>query len=191
MITRVDLNEKTREEIQEALGQALEAYNVELGELNTVEELQEKEQELMKIHDEFQAELKERIYELPNTASFDGEEYKKSKICDNIVYFLNKQEVEWSFTLGLYQTVKFWKTVENTISYEAYDTTLRLLNQVKYKGVKEWEDILVINEFLSACHLEYAKDASYLMFLAQAHEAIMNRAKLLQPVEPSAHEVEA
>lgn len=194
MITRIELNDLNgTEEVQKVVSDALDAYKVEVSEVNTIEELQEMETELMGVHDTFGAELKERMYNLPTSATFDGEEYKKSKIAENIIYFLNKQEVEWSYTLGLYQAVKFWKNVEDTIPYEVYDSTLRLLNQVKFKGTSEWEKILAINEFMASCHSEYVKDATYLIYLSQMHNCLMDRAKLLQPmpVESSAHEVEA
>jgi hypothetical protein len=119
---------------------------------------------------------------LGNSATYEDEVYKKSNIVDNIVYFLNKNEVEWSYTLGLYQLVKLWKSNADTITYEAYDSTLRILNQTKYKGFKEWTDILVINEFLSSCHAEYVRDTSYLIYLAQLHNTLIDRLKMVSPV---------
>lgn len=191
MITRGDLNEKTQEEIQKLLNEGMEAYKVELEQYGTIEELEGAEKVLMEAMDVYQVELKQTEYSLANEVLFDEKEYKKSKVQDMIIYFLNKQEVEWQYTLGLYQAVKFWKNVGDTVPYEVYDSTLRLLNQVRFKGMTEWNDILVINEFMSKCHAEYTKDAQYLIYLSQLHNCLLDRAKMISPVEtPEAYEVQ-
>lgn len=182
MVTRDELKGKTIAEIQAALQQELDTYKITVDEISDEQELLDMEKELMKEHDETQKALKETVYELKDSVMFDGKEFKKSKIADNIAYFLNKHEVEWSYTLGMYQLVQLWRSANLTqISYEAYDSTLRLLNQTKFKGYGEWEDILAVNEYLSSCHEAYVKDTSYLIFIAQKHNTILDRLKLVSP----------
>ena len=188
MITRDELNEKTRKEMQDLLTQNLESYKISINEIDDVEELKKLEDELMKEHDSFQERIKEITYQLQDDVIFDGELYKKSVIAENIAYFLNKMEVEWSYTLGLYQLVKFWRCDEKEIPYEIYDSTLRILNQIKYKGYNEWRNILATNEYLSSCHAEYAKDTAYMIYLAQKHNTILDRMKLVSPVENEQNE---
>lgn len=181
MVTRLELNEKTHSEIQATLQQDLDLYKISVDEISEVSELEQLESDLMKEHDEFQLVLKQTNYKLQESVDFEGGNYKKSVVAENIAYFLNKQEVEWSYTLGLYQLVKLWRNVGEEIPYDAYDSTLRLLNQTKFKGFNEWRDILVANEYLSICHLEYVRDTSYLIYLAQKHNIIMDRMKLVSP----------
>lgn len=182
MVTRDELVGKNVKEIQAALQDDLTVWADEIALIDSQEKLEELEKEVMAEHDKVQLDLKSVVYDLPESTVFDGKEFKKSKIMDNIVYFLGKHEVEWSYTLGMYQLVRLWRTSNLTqISYEAYDSTLRLLNQTKFKGYGEWEDILAVNEYLSSCHEAYVKDTSYLIYLAQKHNTILDRMKLVSP----------
>ena len=184
MVTREELKEKSVQEVQDLMQTDLENYKEEISSINEEAELLDIENALMKEHDEYQKVLKDVVYQLPESANFEGETIKKDEITKNIAYFLNKNEVEWPYTLGLYQLIKLWKTKGlKEISYDAYDSTLRLLNQLKYKGVTEWKDILVINEYMSSCHSEYVKDTSYLIYLSQKHNVILDRMKLVSPVQ--------
>ena len=102
-----------------------------------------------------------------------------------IIYFLDKIEVEWSYTLGMYQLTQLWRSKDlKTIKYKAYDSTLRCLDGVKFKGSSEWRDILAINEYMSKCHNLYSIDTAWLYFLSGKHNAILdllNKDKQPQP----------
>ena len=77
---------------------------------------------------------------------------------------------------------QLWKSdTFDRIQYKVYDSTLRCLNQVSFKGMKEWEKILIVNEYLSQCHNEYSLDTGMLVYLSECHNAVMNRMKVLQP----------
>ena len=98
---------------------------------------------------------------------------------------MNRSEVDWQFTLGLFQLVKLWKEKDlQTIDYNAFDSTLRLLNNLKFKGFSDWRNILAVNEYMKGCHEPYSIDTAYMIFLNQKHQEILNRITLLQKVEP-------
>ena len=120
---------------------------------------------------------------------YNGKRYTKKEIVAKIVYFLNKLEVKWEQTLGLYQLVTMWKSDDfNKIPYRVYDSTLRCLNQVTFKGLSEWTDILAANEYLSNCHNEYSLDTGMLIYLSECHNALMNKMKELEPQDESVPE---
>lgn len=184
----VDINElkkKTYKEVAEELEKALEEFKVEVSNVMDVEVLNKMEEDLMteqKTADEY---IKSVKYSLPDAAEFDGEKHTKNDIAKLIVSFLNRSEVDWSYTLGLFQLVKIWKTKDlKDIDYGAYDSTLRLLNNLKFKGYSDWHDILAINEYMKGCHEPYSIDTSYLIFLNQKHQAIMDRTTLISKKEP-------
>ena len=184
----VDINElkkKTYKEVAEELEKALEEFKVEVSNVMDVEVLNKMEEDLMteqKAADEY---IKSVKYSLPDAAEFDGEKHTKNDIAKLIVSFLNRSEVDWSYTLGLFQLVKIWKTKDlKDIDYGAYDSTLRLLNNLKFKGYSDWHDILAINEYMKGCHEPYSIDTSYLIFLNQKHQAIMDRTTLISKKEP-------
>ena len=152
MITREDLNGKSMQEVQEMLEKSNQEYIVEIASL-TEEEILQREQELMKTMEGYDGYLK------------------------NVT-----QDVEWSYTLGMYEMVKLWKNKDLTsITYSAYDSTLRVLGQLKYKSFENWKRILAINEFLGSCHDEYVMDTNYMIYLSQTHNALIDALKKFNP----------
>lgn len=181
MINREDFNGKTYEEMASAMQSDLVLYSEEVSTM-TKEQCEIAEQELMVLMDEVQAKLANVTYELPSGVDYENKHYAKSAVSNKIVYFLNKIEVKWEHTLGLYQLVQMWKRDDfERINYNAYDSTLRTLNTVTFKGYSEWEDILIVNTYLSNCHNEYSLDTGELVYLHERHNILMNRMKQLDP----------
>ena len=136
----------------------------------------------MNYMDEVDSRLNTVTYELPESIEFENKHYSRKDIISKIIYFLNKIEVKWEHTLGMYQLVALWKGDNFTeIPYRAYDSTLRCLNQVTFKGMQEWTDILAVNEYLSIAHNEYSLDTGMLIFYSECHNALMDRMKELNP----------
>lgn len=185
MIDVKELKEKTYNEVSEELEKRLQEFKEEVNQVKDEETLKKMEDDLMDDQKEFDEYLKTVKYALPEAAEYDGERFTKNDIAKFIIEFLNRSEVEWSYTLGLYQLVKIWKekTIKD-IEYNVFDSTLRLLNNIKFKGFTDWKNILAVNEYLKCCHEPYSIDTSYMIYLAQKHQAIMDRTTLVTKVEP-------
>ena len=182
MIKREDFNGKPYEEMQQVMQVELAKYSETVNAFTTIDECNAEEQILMASMDEVQERLSTVTYKLPLESEYDNHVYSKKEITSKIVYFLNKLEVKWESTLGLFQLVKLWKNeATEDISYHAYDSTLRCLNQVTFKGYQEWSDILAINEYISKCHNEYSLDTGMIVYLSECHNVLMNKMKELQP----------
>jgi hypothetical protein len=184
MITRENLNGLSPQEIQDLLDANLQEYAVNVLELQEEENILEKEQEVIKLMEENDIRMKLVTYKLADEVNFDGQVYKKETVQGFIADLLDTQEVEWSYTLGLYEMMKVWKNKElQEIQYHAYDSTLRVLGGLKYKGFMAWKKILTINEFLSSCHEEYTRDYAYIVYLSQIHNTLLEALKKFNPVE--------
>lgn len=185
MININELKTKTYKEVAEELEVTLNEFKAELGDINDVDTLNKMEEELMneqKAADEY---IKNVEYVLPDAAEYDGERFTKNAVAKLVVDFLNRSEVDWQYTLGYFQVVKLWKTKDLVnIDYNTFDSTLRMLNNLKFKGYNDWRNILAVNEYMKGCHEPYSIDTSYLIYLNQKHQAIMDRATLIQKVEP-------
>lgn len=182
MINREDFNGKSYQEMMQAMEQELVLYHEFINNFKTSEECTTEEQNLMKKMDEVDERLNNVLYELPEHVEYDDKKFTRKDIISKIVYFLNKIEVKWEHTLGMYQLVKLWKGDNFTqIPYKAYDSTLRCLNQVSFKGMQEWTDILAVNEYLSTAHNEYSLDTGMLIFYSECHNALMDKMKELNP----------
>ena len=183
-------NEETKEQKQEtALEQAkrlqaeVDAYKKEIEGINDVEILKEKEKEIIAEMDKFDEYIKSRTYPVPNGVDFEGEHYSRSEVSGEIIYFINKNEVQWQYTLGLYQLCRFWKNTSNeVITYGQLDSTLRILEQQKFRGFDEWRNILLVNEYMKALHEDYTKDLAVQIALSQKHNSILERMDLIGKV---------
>lgn len=192
-------NEETKEQKQEtALEQAkrlqseVDAYKKEIEGINDADALKEKEKEIIAEMDKFDEYIKSRTYPVPNGVDFEGEHYSRSEVSGEIIYFINKNEVQWQYTLGLYQLCRFWKNTSNeVITYGQLDSTLRILEQQKFRGFDEWRNILLVNEYMKALHEDYTKDLAVQIALSQKHNSILERMDLIGKVTTDeGHEAE-
>lgn len=184
MIDIKELKEKTYEEVSKDLEQRLEEFKESVSKIKDQETLNTLEKELLEDQKAFDEYIKTVKYTLPEAAEYDGERFTKNAIAKIVAEFLNRSEVEWSYTLGLFQLVKLWKTKDLVeIEYSAFDSTLRLLNNLKFKGYTDWRNILAVNEYMKGCHEPYSIDTSYMIYLSQKHQEILNRMTLVEKRE--------
>ena len=182
MIERKDFDNKPYSEMATAMEADLVMYTEQIASFETIEQCTEEEQVLMQKMKEVEASLDTVTYELPKEVIFDNKRHSKNEVASKIIYFLNKLEVKWSYTQGLKQLADLWKSEDFThIPYRIYDSTLRTLDQITYKGYSEWSDILIINEYLSGCHNEYSLDTGMLVYLSERHNIVMNRMREIDP----------
>lgn len=182
MIKREDFNGKTYDEMLAAMEADIVLYSDKLANFTTLDECLAEEQELMLTMDELKTKLDNVKYTLPKDVIFNNKKYSKKDMAAKVIYFLNKLEVKWEHTLGLFELVNLWKSDDfNEIPYAVYDSTLRTLNQVSFKGMSEWTDILAVNEYFSPCHNEYSLDTGILLYHSERHNRLMNRMKELDP----------
>lgn len=191
-MTRQDLNGKLYAEVESVLGEELNKYIEKVNEVMTIEGLQTMEQELMKEAQEYDEYLKTVVYKLPDDVEFKGQRYTRNQVAKFILSALNRLEVEWQYTLGLDDLFDLWGNKDFVeISQGAFDSTLRLLNQLKYKGRNDVREILVTNQYLSQCHNEYSLDTAWNILISEKHNAIMNRVKLIEKEQNVVDEGEA
>lgn len=173
---REELEKIKSDEVSSLLDKELKEFKAKVDTITDPDELQRMEDEVMREMDENDAYVRNVKYDLAKGVDYDGEHFSVGEIRNKIISFLNRSEVEWSYTLGLYQLVKFWKTKEETtITYPVYDSTLRILNTLKFKGFNDWKDILVVNEFFKGNHENYLKDTALVVFASQKHNTIVSR----------------
>ena len=181
MIKREELVGKTQQEIQAMLEGDVQQFVVEVKELADEAETLAKEEEIKVLMDENDAHLRTVVYPVAEEVTYDNTHYKKQAACNMIADFIGTQEVEWNYTLGLFELCKIWKGAPETIQYHAYDSTLRILGGMKYKGVESWRKILTVNAFLGSCHEEYVRDTAYLLYLSNLHNVVIDALKRFNP----------
>lgn len=184
MITREMFNGLDRDEIQNMMGADLSEFQATIATVETDEELKKLEEELMEVMKANDAVIAQTSYELPADCTSYNQNFTRRTIADIIADFITSVEYEYQYIPGLLGLVKVWKDKNlANIPYGAYDSTLRVLNQQKYRGYNNWINICAVNEFLSSCHAEYVRDTAYLIYLADRHNIIMDQQKALHPEE--------
>lgn len=185
LLFRKDLAELTAEELMTKLQESIDEKKNEINEIKDMDALKALEDELMKAMDENDAHVKGLTYNLPDGCDYDGKHFNKNDVAKMIAAFLNRGDYKWEYTAGAYELVKFWKGADpKTIAYGVYDSTLRMLNQLTFKGFSDWHDILTINEYMKGCHDAYTHDTGYTIYLGEVHNAILERMQLVsKPAE--------
>lgn len=181
---------ETPKEFAERLQKQLDEYKLKVAEIKTKDELDAEEKVRMDEISKYENYLKETVYTLADSVEFDGSKYSKKEIASTILYFLNKIEVKWDFTLGLYELSKLWANNVEQITYGQMDSTLRTLDQVQFKGRKEWKDILAVNEYFKHNNEEFSIDTAGLIYMHQCHNAVMDQQELIKTIENHNSEVE-
>ena len=177
--------DESAQEMGDRLQKQADEHKKKLEEVNSLEEIDKMEKEILEILDEFDKYIKQKRYKLPVSVMFDGALYTKEQVGVKIARSLNKKEVQWQYTLGLYQLYKLWSNIKQfpTIPYDAYDSTVRVLGDITFKGLSEWKDVLVINEFFINPNKEYYKDSTMLIYYSTLHSQILERKQILTPIQ--------
>lgn len=189
LISREELNEMKVAEIGNYLQQSVDKFKEILKEYSEIDNLKLLEEKLMVDMGDYDNYLKTVVYKLPTGVEFDGVFLSKSDIFNRIVSLLNKMEITWQYVPGLYHMSKLWRSDMSSIDYHKYDSTLSCLGQLKYKGYKEWSYIFSINTYLEEIQELYSRDTTYMIYLSQIHNAILDRMQQLNGVDPVTGEV--
>ena len=176
MIKREDLIGKVGEELGKMLEEDIQAYQAHVLTIETKEEALKEEESLIDAINAFEAPLKDVHYNLQEGCTYDNQVFNRKTMNSYVVDCLNLVEVEYSYTLGIYELVKLWETKDlDKIQYHAYDSTLRVLQQCKFRGKDQCKKILAVNTYLSGNHADYVSDTSYMIYLSSLHNALVDQ----------------
>lgn len=100
-----------------------------------------------------------------------------------IRYFLNKQEVQWNYTLGIIELYEFFNIKQNTINFATLDTVLRMLGSLKFTGYDEWKKVEQVNTYFRTAADSYKDITDRIYDIAERYQAVEGQLKMHQPVE--------
>lgn len=161
----------TIEERQQAI---LEFEKTLIG--KTLEELEKLEDEIIAEADEIDKEVSEEKYDLPE------KNYKE--VAQGIRMFLDKQSVEWQYTLGMISMYDFWNPDEKPekIPYPQLDSVMRTLGTLRFTGHEEWAAVIIINKYFEPLHESYKNAIEKISLVAAKHNAIIDQMKKNEPI---------
>lgn len=181
-----ELEKKIDEQMPEKVKTQAEIYDDEISklteEVKTRTDVPEMKAELDKLNEEiceFEKVLKDKIYTLPESTTFRGTKYSRAKVYEFIADCLSANEVGWQYVLSMFEFIDWWKRASKDnnagIPYHYYDTTLKYLGQVRYKGYEQMKKILIVNSMLANIRDEYTLDLSKYYFLHGKFDVISTR----------------
>lgn len=175
-------DEEAASEMGDRLQERADKYKVELDEISDVDELKKLEDQWVAKLEQMDEYLKKVSYFLPKSVEFNHKIYPKSYVAGKIIKFLQSKEVKFQFTLGMWEMCKLWLADPSELNYSQYNGTLETLGTLTFKGMAEWENILIINEFFRKTNKEYAKDITAYQYLSTMHSHVVGRMQLLEPI---------
>ena len=133
----------------------------------TLEELEKIEADLIVDADENDKVISETSFDLPS------ENYEV--IAKGIRQLLNKQTVQWQYTLGLVALYDFWNPEKKAdkIPYAQLDAVLRTLGQMQFTGYEEWAAVVAINKYFEPLHKAYVDATEKTYDIASKHQSVM------------------
>jgi hypothetical protein len=101
------------------------------------------------------------------------ENYKE--VAEGIRMLLNKQTVQWQYTLGLVSIYDFWNPEKMTkkIPFAQLDAVLRTLGQMQFTGYNEWAAVIAINKYFEPLHNDYVEATEATYDIASKHQIVM------------------
>ena len=140
----------------------------------SLEELEKLEQEIIAEADKNGEELGKIEFDMPS------ENYEL--VARAIRMFLNKQEVQWQYTLGMVAMYDFWDPEKRPIKipYAHLDSILRTLGGLKYCGYDEWSAVVAVNKFFEPLQQAYVDATQETYDIAMKHDQVMKAMELVQ-----------
>jgi hypothetical protein len=133
----------------------------------TLEELEKLESQLIAQADENDQKVSKLEFDLPK------DNYKV--VAEGIRMLLNKQTVQWQYTLGLVGLYDFWNPEKKAkkIPFAQLDAILRTLGQMQFTGYNEWAAVVAINKYFEPLHNNYVEATEKTYDIASKHQIVM------------------
>lgn len=139
----------------------------------TLEELAKIEQEVIAECEAVDKKVSETKFELPQ------EGY--ASVAEKIKYFLNKQTVQWQYTLTMATMYDFWNTPQTEIPYAQLDSTLRTIGEMQFTGYDDWTAIIEINKYFEGIKDKFTAITQEIYDAAGKHNVVMQQMELNTP----------
>ena len=135
----------------------------------TLEELEKIESLLIADADANDQKVSKLEFDLPK------ENYKE--VAEGIRMLLNKQTVQWQYTLGLVGLYDFWNPEKRAkkIPFAQLDAILRTLGQMQFTGYNEWAAVVAINKYFEPLHNGYVDATEATYDIASKHNIVIDK----------------
>lgn len=169
-------------DFQKLLQEQVDEYAKKISEINTLEELDEKEKEIIAEMEEYDKYINAYEYKLPEYVNFEGKKVSLKEIRGKFIYFITNFEINWELVPTMYELCRIWKQDNITsVTHGVLDSTIRILGKLKFRGYSEIRDMKMLDMYFDPIIESYGKHTSYQIAMGHRHNEIMKRRTLLTP----------
>ena len=139
--------------------------------------------ELKKIEEEIVAEC-DKVNDEVGATEYDVPKENYKVVATEIRNFLNKQTVQWQFTLAMVTMYDFWdpKNRPDKILHPVLDQTLRTLGGLSFTGYDEWAAVIAINKYFEPLTNAFTENTQKVYDAASKHNIVMDEMGLNTPI---------
>lgn len=150
----------------------------------TLDELKAIEQDVIKECEKVNDKVANTTYKL------SSENYKI--VAESIRKFLNKETVQWQFTLAMVTIYDFWdpENQPKNVSHPVLDQTLRTLGGLSFTGYEEWAAVIAINKYFDPLAKKFAENTQLIYDAASKHNIVMDEMGLNTPIKTPGDNIE-
>lgn len=178
---KVTVNEgENAKQFVDRLKSELGEYSKEVDGINEVPVLQAMFDEVSVQSEKYAAVLNQKQYKLPENVTYEGKTYDMKQISVKVSHFISQQSVKFGDVATIREICRNWIEIKPEMGYRIYDMSVGILNNCDYKGMREWEDILIISAYLQQIGEEYTVDSFTETYWNTKKQTLENRARELQ-----------
>ena len=143
----------------------------------TLDELKAIEKEIIKEADAVDKKIAEAKFKLP----VKGQKETFSAIRT----LLDKQTIQWQYTLGMMNLYDAWNPDERKeeVEYPVLDAMLRTLGALQFTGHEEWRMVLDITDYFEPIKKEYVELGESVYDVANKHNEVITIIEKLEALE--------
>lgn len=156
------------------------AYEDTVSTATNLAEMELDYQEINRRKVEYRERLKMTSYNLPESSEYDGKVWSRKEIGDKIVFFITKDPIVFGDIKAMREIRDYWINPQDTVTYSLYDRTVKILDNIKYRGVQEWEGVLAVSAFFGQIS-GYTADNIVLAYWDAKAKILEGRAASINP----------
>lgn len=179
----VQCGDETSEQYRQRLQGIVDEYEKKVSEATDLAEMEKDFLDIRMRKVEVVEMLKKKTYNLPESVDFKGKTCTRKEVGDKIVFFVTKDPVGFPEIQTMMSIREYWRNTSDTIPFTIYDSTVKALDNIKYRGVAEWEGIMMVSAFFGSMSEPYNIDNITLSYWDAKSRVIENRAREVNRVK--------
>lgn len=173
----VQCGDETSEQYRQRLQNIVDEYEKDIASATDLVEMEKDFNDIRKRRVEVVEMLKKTELHVSESVEFNGKTYTRKDVGDKIVFFITKDPVGFPEIQTMMSIKDYWSNPTDSIPFMVYDATVKALDNTKYRGVVEWEGIMMVSAFFKTMSEPYSIANITLSYWDAKSSVLENRAR--------------